>query len=139
MYVKKLFKEKGSMTYHEILEALDMVYSEWTPNEQYNRFVEELRPKLVIQMAKYSRMYQHRGLIFPIEKASCNIKIYQADRYHSDNDNKAGTVHDLLAKCGVIVDDEWRVLNPTNAESADYYEKIVKTIMVIDLTVHGLL
>jgi len=134
-YIDRMFEENGSMSKREVIDALDMCYAYFKPNDLYNDFVKEWRPKLVQQMAWWSARFKDKGLIFPIEKCACSIKLYFRDRYKADNGNKTETIHDLLKECGVIIDDNYTVLNPTNSKGACYYQKIPENIVVVDLTI----
>lgn len=60
---------------------------------------------------------KEHGIQFPLQKASCKIVFYWGNKRRLDNTNKAESIHDMLIKANVIVDDRWQVLNPTSQES----------------------
>jgi hypothetical protein len=133
-FLKDKMEKNGAITYQDAIDALDLVYGTLVPNREWGPFVDQQRPLLIQQMAFYSKRFKDRGLIFPLSKCGCNAKLYYADKYQSDNDNKMISVHDLFVEAGVISDDNFFVFNPTNSVGA-YHEEIPQNIIVVDLTV----
>ncbi len=133
--VQRTFKEKGSMTQKEIIQALDTCHSRIVANQYYNEFLKDQHPKMIEQMAFWSARLKDRGLIFPIEKASLSLKLYFRAKYITDTANKQQTIQDLLVDCGVISDDNYQVLNPIHTESACYKDEITEDLALIMLSI----
>lgn len=118
------------------IDAVWKVHSKIVANEHYKKFLAGQKETILRQMAFWSGRFQERGLIFPLEKASLSMQLHFKGRYVTDTINKLQTLQDLLVDCGVITDDNYKVLNPIHAESACYYEEIVKDISKITLTLN---
>lgn len=118
------------------IDAVWKVFSKIVANEHYKKFLADQKPGIIEQMAFWSGRFQERGLIFPLNKASMSLQLHFKGKYITDTINKLQTLQDLLVDCGVITDDNYKVLNPIHAESACYFEEIVKDISKITLTLN---
>lgn len=127
--------QKGGMvSISDAIKAVGMVRAKIRGNSAYLSFVEEMRPVLLEQMSEWSGRLKDKGLIFPLSKASLNIRLYIKDKYRRDIVNAQQTIQDLLKDCGVIVDDNDKIINPIFAESENYYDEIFHNIAFISLT-----
>lgn len=135
-YVAECFTTRGTMSKFEVFKALDMCYSRIVANEFYSKFLSDTKPLIIEQMQDWSGRFKDRGLIFPINKATLSLQLFFKGQYITDTINKLQTLQDLLVDCGVISDDNYKVLNPIHAESACYYEEILKDISKITLTIN---
>lgn len=128
-------KSGESLTFNDAIEAVNLVYSKMRGNEAYAAFVKEQKPKIQEQMQVWSARLYEKGLIFPIRKASMNLRLYFKGRYITDTVNKQQTIQDLLVECGVVANDDYKTLNPITSASACYYEEIVQNIAFVTLNI----
>jgi hypothetical protein len=122
------------VTFQDALAAVDLVYSKMRSNQDYEAFVKEQKPIIQAQMQKWSASLYEKGLIFPLQKAAMNLRLYFKDRYVTDTVNKQQTIQDLLIECGVIANDDYKSLNPISSASACYYEELIHNIAFISLS-----
>ena len=118
------------------IDAVWKVHSKIVANEHYKKFLADQKKDIIEQMTFWSGRFQEKGLYFPLEKASLSLQLHFKGRYVTDTINKLQTLQDLLVDCGVITDDNYKVLNPIHAESACYYEEILRDISKITLTLN---
>jgi hypothetical protein len=133
-YLFEKQKSGQNVTFQDALAAVDMVYSKMRGNEAYQSFVKEQKPKIQKQMQFWSTNLFEKGLVFPLQRASMNLRLYFKDRYITDTVNKQQTIQDLLIECGVIANDDYKTLNPISSASACYYEELVHNIAFISLS-----
>ena len=75
------------------------------------------------------------GNIFPLKGIeSICVTIYYGDLRLKDNTNTVESVHDLLVKCGVIIDDNWRCL-PDTRQIAEYRKDNAGCVISIRLPI----
>lgn len=137
-YAKKfLFEQQqknGIVTLADALKAVNMVKGKMRGNVQYLEFLKKHSPIIMAQMQEWSNRLSLKGLIFPLTKANCSIRLYIKDRYRRDTLNAMQTISDLLVDAGVIVDDDDLHFNPVYGASARYYEELVHNIAFISLS-----
>lgn len=121
-------------TWNDVHKSIGMVTSKMRGNVEYLKFLEKVKPILFEQCAYWSERLYAKGLVFPIKKATATLKFHFKDRYVTDTVNKQQTIQDVLKHCGIIVDDDYRTLNPIHSASACYYEEITKDISFFSLS-----
>jgi len=121
-------------TWGDVHRAISMCTSKMRGNAKYNEFLKKHKPIIHSQMKWWAERLSSKGLIFPISKSTVTVKLHFKSRYVQDTLNKQQTIQDLLVDAGVIVDDEYKCLNPIIGKSACYYEEIVNDIAFISLT-----
>lgn len=127
-------KTGENITFQDAMEAVNLVYSKMRGNQDYQEFVKEQKPTIVAQMQDWSSRLYDKGLIFPLQRASMNLRLYFKDRYITDTVNKQQTIQDLLIECGVIANDDYKTLNPISSASACYYEELIHDIAFVSLS-----
>ena len=133
-WLDKIFAEKGQITLADAKKAVNIVRGKVIGNTEYKTFLEKYKPIIQAQAAHWSERLEKKGLIFPVQKSTCSIRLYFKDNYITDGGNKQETIHDLLKISGIIVDDNRKTLNPIKTESADYYQQLEKNIAFISIT-----
>lgn len=137
-YAKKFLfeqqKKNGVVTLSDALKAVNMVKGKMRGNAQYIEFLKKYSPIIYAQMQEWSKRLSGKGLIFPLSKAGCTIRLYIKDKYRRDTLNAMQTISDLLVDAGVIVDDDDLHFNPVYGASARYYEELVHNIAFISLS-----
>jgi len=123
-----------TITFQDALEAVNLVYSKMRGNQDYQEFVKEQKPKIISQMQDWSSRLYDKGLIFPLQKASMNLRLYFKNRYITDTVNKQQTIQDLLIEAGVIANDDYKTLNPISSASACYHEEVIHDIAFVSLS-----
>jgi len=121
-------------SWKDVHKVISMCKSKVRPNKEYKSWVERTIPKIHEQSSFRSNQLQHRGLIFPIPKATLSLRLYFKDRYITDTVNKQQSVQDLLVDAGIIANDDYKSLNPIHSASATYYEEIIHDIAFISLS-----
>lgn len=127
-------KSGQQITFQDAIAAVDLVYAKMRGNEAYAAFLKDQKPKIQLQLQDWSSRLYEKGIIFPLKKASLNLKLYFKDRYVTDTVNKQQTIQDLLIDCGVIANDDYKTLNPITSASACYYQEMVENLSVITLS-----
>lgn len=125
---------KRQPTWADVHKAISMCSSKMRGNVKYNDFIKQTKPYILEQMKVWSKRLEHKGIVFPIPKATMSLKFYFKDRYVRDCVNAQQTVQDLLVDCGVITDDNYNALNPITAKAACYPDELVHSITSIVLT-----
>ena len=126
--------KKRQPTWKDVHKAISMVFAKVRANIEYNSFLEKTRPIIHKQSSFWSEQLAHKGLIFPIPKATLSLRLYFKDRYISDTVNKQQTIQDLLVHCGIIANDDYKSLNPIHSASACYYDEIIHDIAFISIS-----
>ena len=103
-------------------------------NAKYKEFLEKTKPIIQSQMQEWSGRLSEKGLVFPISSATLSLRLYWKDRYIRDTVNVQQTIQDVLVDCGVVVNDDYKCLNPIFSESECYYEEIINNIAFISLS-----
>lgn len=127
-------KKRSNPTWADVHKAIGMVSSKMRGNAEYLLFLQKIKPVLQQQSSYWASKLEHRGVVFPIKKASMTLKFYFKDKYITDTVNKQQTVQDVLKECGIIANDDYKTLNPIHSSSACYYEEIVKDISWVSIT-----
>jgi hypothetical protein len=125
---------KRQATWSDVHKAISMCSSKMRGNVKYNDFLKQSKPIILEQMQVWSKRLEHRGIVFPIPKATMSLKFYFKDKYVRDCVNAQQTIQDLLVDCGVIVDDNYNALNPITAQAACYPDELIYSITSIVLT-----
>lgn len=133
-YLDNKFPGATMIPMYEAKKAINMVNGKVIGNTEYKTFLEKHKPIIQAQAAEWSKRLHQKGLVFPIPKATCTIRLYFKDRYRTDEGNKEQTIHDLLKESGVILDDSRQCLSPKKTESAEYYQQLSNNIAFISLT-----
>lgn len=133
-YIKSKYLASRMVPISEVLKAINMVKGKVIGNTEYKDFLQKFKPVIQQQAAHWAERLGPKGLVFPIQKSTCNIRLYFKDKYKSDDGNKQETIHDLLKIAGVIADDSRQCLTPIRAESAEYYQQLTQNIAFISLT-----
>lgn len=133
-WLDKIFREKGEITLSDAKKAVNIVRGKVIGNTEYKTFLQKFKPIIQEQAAHWAERLGDKGLIFPVQKSTCSIRLYFKDNYKTDGGNKQETIHDLLKEAGVIVDDNRKTLNPIKTESADYYQQLTQNIAFISLS-----
>jgi len=121
-------------TWADVNKAIGMVFGKMRGNADYKAFLEKVRPIIQEQSSYWVKQLEHKGLVFPIKKSTLSLRLYFKDRYVTDTVNKQQTIQDILQDCCIIVNDDYKSLNPIHSASANYYEEIIKDITSITLT-----
>lgn len=121
-------------TWDDVHTAIGMVTSKMRGNQAYNEFLETYKPIIQAQAKEWSDRLFDKGLVFPLQKASMNLRLYFKDRHITDTVNKQQTIQDLLIEAGIIANDDYKTLNPISSASACYYEELVHSIAFISLS-----
>lgn len=81
------------------------------------------------------RLQQKYGQIFPV-RLNASISVYFAwkSKHIRDTISKLETVQDVLVKAGVLLDDNYLVLDPIKARSASYKGEVIKNTCDISIT-----
>lgn len=133
-WLKAQLKKKGQISYEDAQKAIGKCYSKMRSNAEYNAFLAEIKPEMLAQAAEWSGRLRKKGLIFPIKKATLNLRFYFNNRYLTDTVNKQQTVQDLLIACGIIANDDYSSLNPIHSASACYVDELVESLAFISLS-----
>lgn len=133
-WITQVFKEKGQITLEDAKKAINMVKGKVIGNTEYKDFLQKHKPIIQEQAAHWAHRLGDKGLIFPLQKSTCTIRLYFKDGYKTDSGNKQETIHDLLKIAGVIADDNRKSLDPIRTESADYYQQLSANIAFISLS-----
>ena len=126
--------KKRQPTWKDVHKAISQVFGKVRANTEYNSFLEKTRPIIHQQSSFWVQQLGHKGLIFPIPKATLSLRLYFKDRYVSDTVNKQQTIQDLLVHCGIIANDDYKSLNPIHSASACYYDEIIHDIAFISIS-----
>lgn len=145
-YVVKVMKDKaiallrgsGLVPVKTAIAALYKVYIRFTGSPDYQEFVKKNKAKMLVQMQSYKETFGAKGLVFPIQRCSMQVKFYFADLYKTDLSNKAETIQDLLVACHIILDDNYKVLNPITYMGKSFKDEVVETIALISITIPNL-
>lgn len=127
-------RQAGSVTMQDALAAVDMVQAKMIGNTEYRDFLKEFKPVIQEQMKVWEDRLGSKGVRFPLHKAVLSLRFYFADRYITDTVNKQQSIQDLLVDCGVVSNDDYRVLNPITGESRSYFNEIKENICFISLS-----
>lgn len=122
------------VTLNDALYAIDLTHSKMRGNAKYLEFLEKTKPEILAQAAVWSERLGPKGLIFPLSKATMNLRMYFAKRYITDTVNKQQSIQDLLVDCGILANDDYKTLNPITSASACYVDEIVHDIAYISLS-----
>lgn len=133
-FINLTMKQKGHITFEDAHKAIGMCYAKMRGNAHYKHFINITKPIITEQMQEWSRRLRDKGLIFPLDMAILNLRLYFNNRYVTDTVNKQQTIQDLLKECGVIADDDYDTLNPIHSASACYYEELIYSIAFISLS-----
>ena len=133
-WAKKQLASGRPATWEDVHKAISLCKSKVRPNKEYKSWVERTIPKIHQQSLFWSNQLRHRNLIFPIPKATLSLRLYFKDRYITDTVNKQQSIQDLLVDAGIIVNDDYKTLNPIHSASASYYEEIIQDIAFISLS-----
>lgn len=118
----------------EMVKAIRLVRAKMVGNVEYRQFLVDQRPKMIEQMAVWSKRLQGKGFFFPISNASVSIRIYFAQRHRQDSVNKQQSIQDLIKDCGIISDDDYITINPITMDADCFHGDINDNIAVIALT-----
>lgn len=133
-YAAKLQKEGAQPTWAIVNSAISKCKSKVRPNTEYKEWVDRMKPVLHKQSAWWRTQLEHRGLIFPLQKATMSLRLYFKNRYITDTVNKQQALQDLLIEAGIIANDDYKTLNPIHSASACYYEELIHDIAFISLS-----
>lgn len=126
--------KKRNATWADVHKAISMCSSKMRGNAKYKEFLEKTKPVIQSQMQEWSGRLSEKGLVFPLSSATLSLRLYWKDRYIRDTVNVQQTIQDILVDCGVVVNDDYKSLNPIFSESECYYEEIVNNIAFISLS-----
>ncbi len=127
-------KSGKTPTWADVHKAISMTSSKMRGNAKYKEFVSKYKPIIQEQMLEWSARLSHRGLVFPLSKATMTLKLYFKSRYITDTVNKQQAIQDLLVDAGVLANDDYKTLNPIHSASACYYEEIIEDLASISIT-----
>lgn len=133
-YLHTRLKETGHVSIADALAAVDMVQAKMRGNDRYLAFVKEFKPIIQEQMRVWEQRLGPKGLKFPIKRAALSLKLYFADRHITDTVNKQQSIQDLLIDCGVVANDDYRILNPISSSSASYYQELPENICLVSMS-----
>lgn len=133
-WAKKQQKTGKPATWKDVNKAITLCSSKVRPNTEYQQWVEHMKPVLQKQSAWWANQLEHRGLIFPLKKATLSLRLYFKDRYITDTVNKQQSIQDLLVSAGIIANDDYRTLNPIHSASATYFQELTQDIAFISLS-----
>lgn len=77
------------------------------PSKRYREWHKKAREDVFVQCLAQSN---GSGFALPIEKCRVAMTFWHGDLRRRDSDNGATSVLDLLTDCGIIRDDNWRVV-----------------------------
>lgn len=132
-WAKKQEKDGKSPSWATVNKAISLCKSKVRPNTDYQEWVEKMKPVLHQQCKFYIDRLGGKGLIFPLKKATLNLRFYFKDRYITDTVNKQQSIQDLLISAGIIANDDYKTLNPIYSASASFYGEILQDIVYITL------
>lgn len=132
-WAKKQEKDGKSPSWATVNKAISLCKSKVRPNTDYQEWVEKMKPVLHQQCKFYIDRLGGKGLIFPLKKATLNLRFYFKDRYITDTVNKQQSIQDLLISAGIIANDDYKTLNPIYSSSASFYGEILQDIVYITL------
>lgn len=133
-WANKKAKQGLPPTWKDIQQAISMCNAKMRGNAKYKEFIERQRPIIIKQMQFWSEKLANKGLVFPINKATLSLKLYFKNRHIKDTVNAQQSIQDLLVDCGVIIDDNYKSLNPITSASACYADELIYDIASIVLT-----
>jgi len=121
-------------TWKDVHKAISMCKSKVRPNTEYKKWVEKMTPVIHAQSSEWVARLKDKGLIFPLKKSTLSLRLYFKDRYVTDTVNKQQSIQDLLVETGIIINDDYKSLNPIHSASASYYEEVIHDIAFISLS-----
>jgi hypothetical protein len=133
-WAKKQQKSGKIASWGDVNAAISRCKSKVRPNKEYKEWVDKMKPVLHEQSGWWRQNLEHRGLIFPLKKATLSLRLYFKDRYITDTVNKQQSIQDLLVAAGIIANDDYKSLNPIHSASATFYEEIIYDIAFISLS-----
>ena len=133
-WANKKQKNGEQPTWKEVHKAISMCKSKVRANQQYKDWLEKTLPIIHKQSAFWIQQLSHKGLIFPIPKATLSLRLYFKDRYVTDTVNKQQSIQDLLVDSRIIENDDYQSLNPIHSASACYFEELIHDIAFISIS-----
>ncbi len=121
-------------SWKDIHKAISMCKSKVRANQEYKAWVEKVTPIIHKQSAFWINQLSHKGLTFPLTKATLSLRLYFKDRYVTDTVNKQQSIQDLLVDSKIIANDDYKSLNPIHSASACYFEELTHDIAFISLS-----
>lgn len=105
-----------------------------TSSQKHKEWVEKVKPEIQFQALFWRLKYEKFGFIYPLDNVSIKVYHYWDTSEGRDLTNKLDTINDLLVSCGIVVDDNWKIINQIHSEGADYKGEINNIITTIDVT-----
>jgi hypothetical protein len=133
-FIKDIFRQKGSISQEECMQAIKKVHAKMRSNQEYNDFLAAQKPYIEAQRNVWLKRLQDKGLTFPIPRAAMNVRFYFAQQYRQDSVNKQQSIQDLLKDCLIITDDDYTCLNPITCEADCFYGEISANLTFVSLT-----
>ena len=133
-HARKWLSKQSFVGRAEADKAVSMCKSKVRPNEEYQKWVERMKPVLHQQSSWWSKQLEAKNLVFPLKKATLSLRLYFKDRYITDTVNKQQSIQDLLVAANIIANDDYKSLNPIHSASASFYEEIIHDIAFISLS-----
>lgn len=133
-YLNDLLKWRKPITHTEAMKAVNMVTGRIRGNDEWQEMLNTFVPIIEAQKEFWIKQLSNKGLFFPIPPATFNLRLYFKGRHIIDTVNKQQTIQDLLIKCNVISNDDYKTLNPIHAASACYFEELIHDIAFISLS-----
>jgi hypothetical protein len=109
-------------------------------SKKFQAWEEATKELLIKQAATWMARIEkkgYRGVAFPISDASIKICHFWKDNLRRDNSGKAETIHDIFVLAGILADDDWQHMTPTNADANCYSGEILDHITEIQITAYG--
>lgn len=133
-FIDGIFKKNGKITLKEAHAAISMCTAKMRANAEYAEFIKTAKPVIHSQTQEWVKRLGKKGLVFPLDKATLNLRFFFNNRYITDTVNKQQTIQDLLVESKVIVDDDYDSLNPVCAASACYVDELTYSIAFMSLS-----
>ncbi len=125
----------GTMTKTEATTMLFKTFARIKNAPEYEQWEAAAVQTFTDQLKAYQKKAASSGIIFPVPKATVQIKLYWKGKYRRDNTNKSEGIHDALVKAQVIADDSDRCTPDTSQKARDYSDIIPNSIALIFVTV----
>lgn len=120
----------------DLIERIHNVKPHIVNANRYVKWEKAVIEDLILQKNTWLQSYQHKGIQFPIRKATISVYHYWKDNIRRDNSNKAEGIHDALVKAGILLDDDYKCLYKTISEADMYSGEILDHLTIFTITAH---
>lgn len=89
----------------------------------------------VLQAQAQAEKAKYPDVVYPLDQVSVKVYHYWTTDEERDLTNKLDSLNDLFVASGIVVNDNWQVINKISSESENYRGEILEQITTIDLTI----